>query len=105
MEITHVHRNCVLPMQLHIVSQRDPGSICSAHTIVPKNVGGDSRERCERRIAFRTECLAISREAIAFEILLEDVTLQRSPSSRKRRTAEGAAGASLLGNKGGALVP
>jgi len=92
-------------MQLHIVSQRDPGTVRSAHTIVPKNVGGDRRERCERRIALRAKCLAISRDAIALEILLEDVAAQRSPSSRERRTAAGADGDSLLGGKVAALLP
>ena len=92
-------------MQLHIVSQRDPSTVRSADTVVPKNVGGDRRERCERRIALRTKCLSISRDAIALEILLQDVTAQRSPSSRKMRTAAGTGRNPLLGSKVAALLP
>src|SRR5260370_31504161 len=105
MKIAKVHRQGFVSMQLHILRHRDTRAVCSADTVVAKDMRGDRQKSCQRSITFGAKGLSLLRHAITGEVLPENMTTPDASLPREGQSTTGTGGNPFLCCKIQATLP
>src|SRR5712692_3724317 len=94
-----------MPVQTHIVFQRNPMAMGAGHTVVPKCVRPHKDEFCQGRIALGTEIFPRHRFSLTANLLFEFPVTVMPTATRKRASADRTGGDSIARRHVAAALP